>query len=63
MIRPFDEEAARKLLRHVRYWAWSRAGRVIDPNRHAVNEVIEAAESRLLFVANWVETSIVIEVR
>ncbi len=34
-----------------------------EPERHAFNEAIEAAEPRLLSVANWVETSIVIEVR
>lgn len=35
-----------------------------EPERHAFNdEATEAAESRLLSVANWVETSIMIEVR
>jgi ribonuclease VapC len=34
-----------------------------EPERHVFNEAIEAAESRLLSIANWVETSIVIEVR
>jgi ribonuclease VapC len=34
-----------------------------EPERHVFNEAIESAESRLLSVANWVETSIVIEVR
>ena len=34
-----------------------------EPERHAFNEATEAAGSRFLAVANWVETSIVIEVR
>ena len=34
-----------------------------EPERDAFNEAIEDEESRLLSVANWVETSIVIEVR
>jgi ribonuclease VapC len=34
-----------------------------EPERRAFNEAIEAAESRLLSVASFVETSIVVEVR
>lgn len=34
-----------------------------EPERRAFNEAIEAADSRVMSVANFVETSIVIEVR
>ena len=34
-----------------------------EPERQAFNAAIEAAQTRLLSVANWVETSIVIESR